>query len=151
MLQPIRLSVRGNQPVNPKAYIFVQSKLQRADLTPLEYINAKARADSTVRFFREVLQFQPENILVYEDYSKAEIKQVFDELIKEAKAFEDDKMRGPRDVNAVYITWVGFCLNPQFHPFMVDNQSPIKSTNRTDYMSKYKSDRKSLMKSAFKY
>ena len=34
---------------------------------------------------------------------------------------------------------------------MVDNESPIKSANRTDYMSKNKSDRKSMMKSAYKY
>ena len=112
MLQPIRLSVRGNQPVDPKAYIFVQSQLQRNDLPPLEYINAKARAEATFRFFHDVLQFKPENIFVYEDYSKAQIKQVFDKLMEEAKSFEDDQTNGPRDVNAIYITWVGFCLNP---------------------------------------
>ena len=33
---------------------------------------------------------------------------------------------------------------------MVDNEAPIKSVNRTDYMSKYKSDRK-IMMSAHKY
>ena len=59
-----------------------------------------------------MLQFKPENIFVYEEYSKAQIKQVFDKLNEDAKAFEDDKVKGPRDVNAVYITWVGFCLNP---------------------------------------
>ena len=112
MLQPIRLSVRGNQPLDPKAYIFVQSKLQRNDLPPLEYNNAKARADATFSFFRDVLQFKPENIFVHEDYSKAEVKQAFAKLTEEAKSFEDGKMKGPRDVNAVYISWVGFCLNP---------------------------------------
>ena len=40
-LQTVRLSVKGNQPVEPKAYIFVQSKLQRGNLEALEYTNAE--------------------------------------------------------------------------------------------------------------
>ena len=32
MLQTVKLSVKGTQSENPKAFIFVQSKLQRGDL-----------------------------------------------------------------------------------------------------------------------
>lgn len=129
MLQPVRLSVKGNQAVGPKAYIFVQSKLQRDDLVPLVYNNAKSRADAAVQFFRDVLKFKPENIFVCEDYTKAQVLEVFKQILEEAKAFNIDEKWGYRDVNAIYINWIGFCLNPDTHDFMGENDSPITYVN----------------------
>ena len=71
MLQTLRIRVKGNKPVNPKAYIIVQTKLQRGDLPELEYTNANERADAAEEFFTDVLEFKPENVKVYRDYNKA--------------------------------------------------------------------------------
>ena len=57
MLQPILIPVRGNRPVKPKAYVFVNHFLQRGDLPSIEYTNAEERAEAHVRFFTEVLKF----------------------------------------------------------------------------------------------
>ena len=71
MLQNVKLSVKGKQSENPKAYILVQSKLQRGELEALEYTNAEERAAAAVEFFTDVLEFKPENVVVCRDYTKA--------------------------------------------------------------------------------
>ena len=72
-LQSLRLSVEGNNPDESKAYIFVQPKLQRGGLAPLEYFNAEGRAEAAVEFFRDVLEFEPKNVIICRDYSKAQV------------------------------------------------------------------------------
>ena len=108
----MRLSVKGNQPVNPKAYIFVQPKLRRGDLEPLEYTDAEERANAAVELFRDVLGFKPENVVVCRDYTKAQIIELLNKLEAEAKAFEKDTKNRAGDVNAIYINWIGFQLDP---------------------------------------
>ena len=36
----------------------------------------------------------------------------------EAEAFEKDTKNGSRDVNTIYINWIGFSIEPSTHPFM---------------------------------
>lgn len=112
MLQPLRLSVKGNQPVDPKAYIFVQDKLEREGLEPLEYTNADLKADAAVEFFKNVLEFKAENVVVCRDYSKAQVIQLLDKLHKEAEIFGNNSQNSSSDVNALYIYWIGFCIRP---------------------------------------
>ena len=57
MLQPALIPIRGNRPVKPKAFIFVNQFLQRGYLPKLEYTNAEERAEAHYRFFTEVLKF----------------------------------------------------------------------------------------------
>ena len=107
----MRLSVKGNRPVNPKAYIFVYSKLQRANLEPIEYSNAEERAAAAVELFRDVLEFKPENVVICRDYNKAQIIELLNKLQAESEAFENDSKNGKRDVNAIYISWIGFGID----------------------------------------
>ena len=108
----MRLSVKGNQPVEPKAYIFVQSKLQRGDLKALEYFDAEERATAAVELFTDVLEFKQENVVVCRDYTKAQILELLNKLHSEAEAFEKDSKNGAKDVNAIYINWIGFSITP---------------------------------------
>ena len=74
------------------------------------YTDAEERAAAAVEFFTNVLEFKPENVKVCRDYSKAQVIELLDKLHEEAKAFEMDSKNGPRDVNAIYINWVGFSI-----------------------------------------
>ena len=118
MLQTVRVSVEGNQPVEPKAFIFVQSKLQRGDLEAIEYIDAEERAAAAVELFRDVLQFKPENVVMCRDYTKAQVIELFEKLHSEAELFENDIKNGSRNVNAIYVNWIGFTLHSGDHPIM---------------------------------
>ena len=68
--------------------------------------------------FRDILKFKPENVIVCRDFTKAQVIELLEKLQKEAEIFEKDKKNGPRDVNAIYINWIGFRLNPSLHSFM---------------------------------
>ena len=81
----------------------MQPTLQREGLEPLEYTDAEERAAAAVEFFTDVLEFKPENVKVYRDFSKAQVIELLDKLHEEAKAFEIDSKNGPRDVKAIYI------------------------------------------------
>ena len=111
MLQSARLSVEGTQSENPTAYIFVQSKLQRGELEPLEYTNAEERAAAAVEFFTDVLKFKPENVIVCRDYTKAQIIELFDQLYQKAEAYEKDSKNASKDNNAIFFNWIGFTLD----------------------------------------
>ena len=112
MLQNVKLSVEGKQSENPKAYILVQPKLQRGELEALEYTNAEERAAAAVEFFTDVLEFKPENVVVCRDYTKAQILELLEKLHSEAELFEKDTKNGSKDVNTIYINWIGFCITP---------------------------------------
>ena len=73
MLQPILIPVRGNRPVKPKAYVFVNRFLQRGALPKIEYTNAEERAQAHVEFFTEVLKFDKEDVHLCRDFSKAQV------------------------------------------------------------------------------
>ena len=76
------------------------------------YTDAEERAAAAVEFFTDVLEFKPENVKVCRNYSKSQVIELLDKLHQEAKAFEKDSKNGSRDVNAIYINWVGFRINP---------------------------------------
>lgn len=118
MLQPILIPVRGNRPVKLKAFVFVNQYLQRGDLPKLEYTNAEERAQAHVEFFTEVLKFDKEDVHLCRDFSKAQILNLLSQQQKDAEAFEKDEKHGPNDVNLIYFSWVGFCLNSQYHKYM---------------------------------
>ena len=101
------------------------------------YTDAEERAAAAVEFFTDVLEFKPENVKVCRNYSKSQVIELLDKLHEEAKAFEMDSKNGPRDVNAIYINWVGFCIHPSFHPFM----------SQLDYSEEISSPRFALTKS----
>jgi hypothetical protein len=50
--------------------------------------------------------------VVCRDYTKAQIIELLNKLEVEAKAFEKDTKNRAGDVNAVYINWIGFKLDP---------------------------------------
>ena len=68
--------------------------------------------------FKDILKFKPENVIVCRDFTKAQVIELLERLRNEAEQFEYDKKNGPRDVNAIYINWIGFRLNPSLHSFM---------------------------------
>ena len=111
VLKTLRLTVKGNQPANPKAYIFVQSKLQRGDLPPLEYPDAEKRAEAAQEFFKDVLNFKSENVVVCQDYTKKQVIELMTQLCNEAESFELEN--NSRKANAIYLNWIGFCLSDQ--------------------------------------
>ena len=48
------------------------------------------------------------------------MREKFDQLFKEAKAFENDQNNDIRDRNPIYITWIGFVLDEAYHRWMKD-------------------------------
>ena len=77
------------------------------------------------------MKFKPENIKVYEDKTKAEVMEIFAKILEDARKFDSDEKWGPRDTNAIYINWIGFCLNPDVYGFMVENESPVTYVNNS--------------------
>ena len=59
-----------------------------------------------------MLEFKPWNVIVCRDYTKAQILELLDKLHSEAEAFEKDAKNGSKDVNAIYINWIGFSIDP---------------------------------------
>ena len=76
-----------------------------------------------------MLEFKPENVIVCRDYTKAQVLELLNKVQSEAEAFEKDTKNGSKDVNAIYINYIGFCLDSRFHTFMseLDNSEEISS------------------------
>jgi hypothetical protein len=82
------------------------------------------------------------------------VLEIFEQIFEEAKTFDNDNKWGERDVNAIYINWIGFCLNPDSHTFMGENESPVTyvndSASKSSVKSGVKPGRKSSIKSTHK-
>ena len=72
--------IGGYRVVDASVYIFVQTHLQRDDLSAIEYLNAEKRAEDTVKLYRDALKIAPEKIKVIRNASKAEILKLFSVL-----------------------------------------------------------------------
>ena len=57
-------------------------------------------------------------MIVCREFTRAQINELFDNLIKEAEHFYEENKINPRDVNVIYINWIGFCLRPELHSFI---------------------------------
>ena len=118
MLQPMRISIGGYQIKDVSVYIFVQTHIQKGDLSPIEYINAEKRAEEMVKMFSEDLKIETEKIKVCKNLSKPEILSLIDTLVNEAKQFKQDHKNDSHSVKSIFFSWVGFCLSNQYHPYM---------------------------------
>jgi hypothetical protein len=59
-----------------------------------------------------VLEFKQENVVVCRDYTKAQILELLEKLRSDAELFEKDAKNGSKDVNTIYINWIGFMISP---------------------------------------
>ena len=118
LLQPMRIDVSGNKPIQPKLFIFVNHTLKRDGLKEIVYDNADKRAKAFEMMFREVFKFKPENIHYCYNYSKKQMIEKFHELYIDAQKFESDPTHDIRDRNPIYIAWIGFVLDEAYHRYM---------------------------------
>ena len=118
MLQPLQMSIKGNLISDISAYIFVQTSLQRDNLPAIEYNNADKRAEEARKFFVEEFKLDPKKVMVYEDLDKAFILSIFKSIKAEAQKFKEKNEQNANAAKAVFVNWIGFCLNLDYHPYL---------------------------------
>ena len=87
MLQPLRMGIRGYKVEDVSVYIFVQTHLQRAELTAKQYVNAELRAEETMKLFRDDFKIAPQNIKICKNWSKEKILSLCDHIDQDASKF----------------------------------------------------------------
>ena len=118
MLQPLQMSIKGNLISDISAFIFVQTSLQRDNLPAIEYNNADKRAEEARKFFVEEFKLDPKKVMVYEDLDKAFILSIFKSIKAEAQKFKEKNEQNANAAKAVFVNWIGFCLNLDYHPYL---------------------------------
>ena len=109
------MSIHGNQITDICVFIFVQNQLKREDLEPIEYPNADKRAKEAKEFFRDDLRIDGKKVKVYKNLDKRDVLAVFKKIKAQAQEFESKHENDPNAVNAVFVHWVGFFLDEDFH------------------------------------
>ena len=56
--------------------------------------------------------------MVYEDLDKAFILSIFKSIKAEAQKFKQKNEQNANAAKAIFVNWIGFCLNYDYHPYL---------------------------------
>ena len=120
MLQRLSMGIRGYHIDDISVYVVVNTHIQRGDLQKISYINAEERTAQAVALFQEDLKIDSSKITVCKNYTKEQMLTLLRKLQDESDQFEKDAKNDSHSVKTIIISYIGFQISVQEHPYIDD-------------------------------